>query len=549
MTASTVPQQERSSDRINLKQSASEVPIRRGRFSALAGLRSVETLVIVALLSGLAVWGHFTDWSIPKFSVLIGRASGEQSDWCKEHNVPESACIECNPDLVPRLKDFGWCKEHGVAQCPLHHPEVAQLPGRAVVTPDQFKRAARALALMPRPENNSRCKLHQRRIQFASIEEMEKSGVDIAVAQEDRIIEAITANGEVVYDPTRTAHLASRLAGTVWRVEKQIGEPVHQGEVLALVDAAEVGRAKREFLEAIIQLRLRRTVLERLNSNASVVPERSILEGNAAMQEATARLLGAQQALINMGFAIGLNEFKDRSTDEIAKRLRVLGLPERLRDGPTAETMTSNLLPLRSPIEGVVAERNAVEGEVIDAKKILFTITDPSRMWLTLSVRQEEVQYVRIGLPVLYRPTEATDDGEVRGKVGWISTKADEKTRTVNVRVDLPNTDGRLKSNTFGAGRIVLRDEPKAIVVPAEAVHWDGCCHVVFVRDKNFFKDGTPKFFHVRKVRPGVRNGDEMEIIVGVLPGEVVAAKNSVVLEAQLLKGNLGSGCGCADGK
>jgi membrane fusion protein, heavy metal efflux system len=91
----------------------------------------------------------------------------------------------------------------------------------------------------------------------------------------------------------------------------------------------------------------------------------------------------------------------------------------------------------------------------------------------------------------------------------------------------------------------VLRDEPKAIVVPNEAVHSDGDCQIVFVRDKDYFREGAPKFFHVREVRLGVRDGDTTEIIAGVLPGEVIACKNSVVLEAQLLKSNLGEGCAC----
>ena len=82
-----------------------------------------------------------------------------------------------------------------------------------------------------------------------------------------------------------------------------------------------------------------------------------------------------------------------------------------------------------------------------------------------------------------------------------------------------------------------------AIVVPTEAVHWDGACHVVFVRDKNYFQPDAPKFFHVRVVRPGVKDGETTEIIAGLLPGEVVASRNSVVLAAQLLKANLGAGC------
>src|SRR5262245_19176507 len=100
---------------------------------------------------------------------------------------------------------------------------------------------------MPRPENNSRCISHQTRIQFASLEAMEKRGVDVTVAMKRPVVEAITANGEVIYDETHLAHMSSRVEGTVWRVDKQVGDAVKKGEVLALVDAAEIGKAKSEF--------------------------------------------------------------------------------------------------------------------------------------------------------------------------------------------------------------------------------------------------------------------------------------------------------------
>jgi cobalt-zinc-cadmium efflux system membrane fusion protein len=109
----------------------------------------------------------------------------------------------------------------------------------------------------------------------------------------------------------------------------------------------------------------------------------------------------------------------------------------------------------------------------------------------------------------------------------------------------MPNPDGRLRANTFGAGRIVLREEASAVVIPTEAVHSDGDCKIVFVRDKDYFKEDAPKFFHVREIRLGVQDGATSEVIAGLLPGEVVASKNSTVLEAQLLKSNLGEGCAC----
>ena len=132
------------------------------------------------------------------------------------------------------------------------------------------------------------------------------------------------------------------------------------------------------------------------------------------------------------------------------------------------------------------------------------------------------------------------------GKLVWISTTADQQTRMVTVRAELPNPQGQLRNETFGAGRIILREEQEAIVVPNEAVHWEGCCHVVFVRDKGYFDStDSPKVFHVRTVRLGAKNEKFTEIIAGVLPGEVVATKGSDVLRAELLKNNLGEGCCC----
>jgi cobalt-zinc-cadmium efflux system membrane fusion protein len=118
----------------------------------------------------------------------------------------------------------------------------------------------------------------------------------------------------------------------------------------------------------------------------------------------------------------------------------------------------------------------------------------------------------------------------------------DEKTRTLQVRAEVSNTDGRLRANVFGTGRIILRAEEQAVTVPSEAVHWDGNCNVVFIWDKNSSRKDAAKVFHVRAVVPGVKDAQYTEMITGLLPGEVVAARNSNILRAELLKASLGEG-------
>jgi cobalt-zinc-cadmium efflux system membrane fusion protein len=161
-------------------------------------------------------------------------------------------------------------------------------------------------------------------------------------------------------------------------------------------------------------------------------------------------------------------------------------------------------------------------------------------MWLLLDVPLEDARYVKTGQRVFFRPDGGTD--EHSGEITWISSHIDAETRTVKVRAELANPEGNLRDESFGAGRIVLREEADAIVAPNEALHWEGCCYVAFVRDRNYLAKDSYKVFHTRMVRPGVTNGDNTEVIAGLLPGEVVVTKGSGVLRAELLKGNLGAG-------
>ena len=506
--------------------------------------RRLPGFLVFAALAGLGIYGHHSGWKLPKFSALTQSSADERDDWCDEHGVPESRCVECHPELLPKGKDFGWCREHGVPNCPLCHPEVAQLKQTPVVSDADRGRTARALAAAPRPENNPVCKNYRRRIQFASLETVNKAGVEVGLVQRRPILESVPASGEITYDQTRFASLSSRLPGTVWRVERNVGDRVRTGDVLALVDAAEVGRAKADLIHALAEEDLRRKSVSRMApaSSQGALPERQLEKAQAEHIQARARLLGAQQALVNLGLHVSVEQLQGLPEDKLAPRLRMLGLPESLVEHLGPEESTANLLPLKAPMDGIVVTRQVVAGEVVDASRVLFQLADTGRMWLTLNVPLEEAGKLALGQPVAFRPDGIRE--EVGGKLVWISTAADRQTRMVTARAELSNPRGELRNETFGTGRIILRQEREAIAVPNEAIHWEGCCHVVFVRDRGYF-DGpeSPKAFHVRTVRPGAGSDGFTEILAGVLPGEVVATKGSDVLRAELLKNSLGEGC------
>lgn len=521
----------------NDSQSTRRFPRRVGR----AILSSLPSVVVFSLLGCVMYFGHHTGWKIPPASELFGSTVEQADDWCSEHLVPESQCIECNPDLYPKPKEFGFCSEHGVAECVLCHPELAQVKGEPQAP--QYD-TTKAIALLPRSENNSRNTLHNSRIQFASIESVEKYGIDIGLVEERAMSDELTANGEIIFNPTRVAHLTTKVPGTVVAVFKTVGDDVGSGDIVALVDAAQVGQTKSQLLDAHVQFRLCRTTVERLRpiSGSGAISGKTLIEAESALEKAKVTLQSARQALANLGFEIP-DDLESIEPQKLADELRFAEIPTNLLSVLPRNRRTANLIPVLSPFDGTVATSEIVAGEVVDTTTLMATVADPRQLWLLLNVRQEDTRFIRKGLPIRFRPDNGVD--EVNGTISWISSSVDQKTRTTQVRVLLDNPDGRLRDRTFGTGRIILREEPHAIVVPRVAVQSTQDAKFVFVRDKNYFDTKAPKAFYVRQVRLGADDGEFVEILAGVLPGEVVVTEGSNVLLGQLLRSNLGAGCGC----
>src|SRR5262245_21329923 len=90
--------------------------------------RLVPATVAVALALAAVGAGAANGWRINPFSDLSGRAEKAIDDWCSDHGVPKSGCVECDSTLFPRRPALGWCSSHGVHECPLCHPESAELP-------------------------------------------------------------------------------------------------------------------------------------------------------------------------------------------------------------------------------------------------------------------------------------------------------------------------------------------------------------------------------------------------------------------------------------
>lgn len=372
-------------------------------------------------------------------------------------------------------------------------------------------------------------------VEFPSAEAARKCGVETAEVTHQPMADVITANGIVGYDQTHFAQLSVRVPGIVWRVEKLLGDAVKRCDVLAIFDAADVGQAKADLLEAAVLCTLKTQTLKRLQSLENVVPVRDIREAEAAQEFSRTQRFNAMQKLVNLGFPIRLEDIESLSSDDLAKHLQLLGLPPSL----THETVSANLIPLVAPFDGVVTSCEIVRGEMADPSKPQYILANVERMWINLDVRQEDAAQLRIGQAISF----VSDIGpaEVKGRLTWIGTEIDPRTRTIRSRAEvdnpiLPNSAEQavpqrlLQAGAFGTARILLKDNPAAVVVPDSALHWQWEIESQIV----FVPADDQRRFVPRIVTKGLVQQGHVQILGGLSAGERVVSAGSRILSSEL---------------
>lgn len=189
-------------------------------------------------------------------------------------------------------------------------------------------------------------------------------------------------------------------------------------------------------------------------------------------------------------------------------------------------------LTLKAPIDGVIIERKATAGEVVDKTKEIYTISDPTQLWAIAEVKERDIGAVKLGqdasFTVLAYPQE-----KFHGKVVLIGNQVESGSRTLEVRIAVDNRDGRLKAGMFADIEIVTTVLDHVLLVPDSALQTDGDDQIVFVA-----LDGNR--FEKRVVTLGLEQAGSVQILGGVKAGEKIVTEGSFILKSEMLKGQLG---------
>ena len=367
-------------------------------------------------------------------------------------------------------------------------------------------------------------------IEFQSPGAVRRSEIEVVEPAQRTMVEEVTASGVTAYDERVTAQLSTRVGGTVWRVEKHLGNVVRKGDTLAIVESGEVGRLKADFLSSLVTLESSRETLARLESVSEVLPERNIRVSRAAMREASIRLENAEQALVNLGFAIRAAEYLPLSDKVRKERILFAGLQASLVESLDSSSCSSNLLPLVAPFDGVIIGRDLTVGESVAPASPVFEIADVRHMWLILNVSKEDASRVAVGQPVRFRADGVP--AELESTISWISTEVHKTTRTLTVRADLLDLSGNdhtaqcIRANLYGTGRIAVRKNVHAWVLPQECIHRDGAQSLIFVQT-------AATRFESRPIQTGLIANHWVEVFGDFDANTKVACHGSHVLKSE----------------
>jgi len=199
------------------------------------------------------------------------------------------------------------------------------------------------------------------------------------------------------------------------------------------------------------------------------------------------------------------------------------------------KSIVSKEFVLRASASGIIAERIAKLGEMLEDGQALAVLTDPSTLWIEAQLSENQIKEVRVGQKLIF----ASDDGalnKVKGTVIWVSQYLDVHTRTGVVRARVINETRDLRAGSFGRVVIAGTSDTQSVLVPKDAVQWEGCCNVVFVRE-------SVSRFRPRKVQIADGPGSYYNVIHGLTHGEEIVVNGSFLLKTELKKTSIGAGC------
>ncbi len=353
----------------------------------------------------------------------------------------------------------------------------------------------------------------------------------------DRVITA-----DAVLYPVNQANVTSTLSAPVKRVLVNRGDHVKAGQLLVELEAADLTAAASESQhqyqqsQAAYQLLTGATVHEdQTKAQADVQAAQQTYDAAKRVYESRVELQkqgalaqklveDARVAMVQAQSQLEIARRHLQALDQVSQRETVAGAAAQMNaakahyDNAAVEAAYAQV---RSPISGVVSDRPVYPGEMPQAGSPLVSIVDVSQIVARTNVPVKEAMTIKAGRPARI----AGPDGDIAGKVTVVSPAVDPSTTTVEVWVQAPNPGERLKPGATVHVAIIAETIQNTLVVPAAALlNFDEGGQKVMVVVNNAVA-------RERRISVGVRQGDRVQILSGLQPGEMVVTSGGLGLD------------------
>jgi multidrug efflux pump subunit AcrA (membrane-fusion protein) len=374
-------------------------------------------------------------------------------------------------------------------------------------------------------------------------EEKEKAPVPVQVTSVTQATIRRIVQGEGALYPLDQASIMPKIAAPVQKFYVHRGDHVKRGQLLAVLENRDLIYAAAESKGAIDQAQSNLRTTEVSTIPDSVIKAQTDLAAARDTHDSAKRVLESRQQLLKQGALAGRlvdeaqvaysqAEGQYRAAEEHLKALesirqdQIKGATAQVTaaqahfDSQEAQVGYSRIV---SPIAGIVADRPLNVGEIANPGSPVITIVDISSLVAHVNISQSEVSAVRVGQTAIL--TQPGSKDEVEGKVTVVSPMADPNTTTVQVWIALANPDQRLKPGMPVHAAIATEVYKAASVVPAAAIlpGEEGGTAVLTI--------SADSIAHRRAVTLGVREGNQLQILTGVNPGEEVVIVGGMGLD------------------
>ncbi len=333
--------------------------------------------------------------------------------------------------------------------------------------------------------------------------------VETALVELGSGVHDLSLSGKVAYGEDRYSRISSPLQGRVLEVRAHLGERVQAGSVLLVLDSQEIAQAYAEYVKEDSDLQY----ATRAHELAKDLYETKALAWKDLKQ--------AENELI-----------KARAEFRRAKeRLLSLRVPAQELEKPLDRQTITSRFEMKSPLTGIVVERNVTPGQSIggDSSQVLFTVADLDMLQVVADVYERDLALVKERQSAKVS-VEAYPDVSFPATVTTIGDVVDPTSRTIKLHALVNNKDHRLKPEMFARLHLQVGESTQLLLIPREAVlEEDGKQFVYVVEGIDHY---VKREVHVSTISP-----NQVRVLEGLASGQRIVTKGAVLIKGQEVKG------------